>query len=275
MGRNFSAAIAMGILGATPSALAEKPSAGVSLSVQISQRIDDSGGMMPLEPGQVTMTAETVLKRLKAMGYAKTRIESKTAKGFHVRIADAKPAESSRIASALQRTARLELREVHPRSEERGSGDKTLARRVMDGEEIVPGYRAYLQTFKDEDGNEIMRPILLNRRVAISGNDIAVAAPSPVQKDAVAVTLNANGADKMVALTKNMQPGTDRIAILLDGEVLTAPVLVHVPLGKHFQIDGLGEPGEVENIAHALMCPLEFPIVVEEFPATPAAEKAE
>ena len=38
----------------------------------------------------------------------------------------------------------------------------------------------------------------------------------------------------MIALTKNMRPQVDRIAIVLDGEVISAPVVNQVPLGKQF-----------------------------------------
>ena len=134
----------------------------------------------------------------------------------------------------------------------------------QDGSEIVPGYRAYMLKGKDEDGNEYHRPILLNRRIALGGSDIANAVPSPQQTDAVAITLNGDGTDKMIALTKNMRPDMDRIAIVLDGEVISAPVVNQVPLGKQFIIEGLREPGEVQRLANALMNPLENPLVVEE-----------
>jgi SecD/SecF fusion protein len=73
------------------------------------------------------------------------------------------------------------------------------------------------------------------------------------------ITLNDEGTDKMIALTKNMRPGVDRIAIVLDGEVISAPVVNQVPLGKQFIIEGLGEPGEVQNLANSLMNPLKTP----------------
>ena len=52
---------------------------------------------------------------------------------------------------------------------------------------------------------------------------------------------------------------------MLDGEVISAPVVNQVPLGKQFIIEGLREPGEVQSLANSLMNPLENPLVVEEF----------
>jgi SecD/SecF fusion protein len=99
--------------------------------------------------------------------------------------------------------------------------------------------------------------------MALGGSDIADAVPSPQQADAVSITLNAEGTDKMIALTKNMRSGVDRIAIVLDGEVISAPVVNQTPLGKQFIVEGLREPGEVQHLASALMNPLENPLVVE------------
>ena len=140
--------------------------------------------------------------------------------------------------------------------------------------EIVPGYRAYTLKGKDEHGNEFNRPILLNRRTAIGNSDIASAGPSPQQADAVAITLSEEGKAKMIALTQKMRPGQDRIAIVLDGEVISAPIVNQVPLGKQFVIDGFQQPGEVENLANSLMNPLEFPLVIERERAIPANQDA-
>ncbi|MEX1116090.1 MAG: protein translocase subunit SecF, partial [Akkermansiaceae bacterium] len=118
--------------------------------------------------------------------------------------------------------------------------------------------------------NETLRPILLNRRMALGGSDIANAVPSPQQGDAVSITLNSDGTDKMIALTKDMRPGVDRIAIVLDGEVISAPVVNQVPLGKQFIIEGLNEPGEVQSLANSLMNPLENALVVESFSSVSA-----
>ena len=127
-----------------------------------------------------------------------------------------------------------------------------------------PATAPTLKRARTRTATNTSRPILLNRRMALGGSDIANAVPSPQQADAVAITLNGDGTDKMIALTKNMQPSEDRIAIVLDGEVISAPVVNQVPLGKQFIIEGLREPGEVQSLANALMNPLENPLVVDE-----------
>jgi SecD/SecF fusion protein len=238
---------------------------GSSFSLTIQPRADADGNEMPITPSQVEQAIIVIEKRLNGMGTAEPIIARQGSNGILLQMPGVEPAESARIRTTLEKVAKLELREVSPRNEEVGPDGKSLAARVLAGSEIIPGYRAFNHKSKDGDGNETKRPILLNRRAALGGSDIALATPSPQQADAVAITLNNAGTDKMIALTKNMQAGRDRIAIVLDGEVISAPVVNQVPLGKQFIVEGLREPGEVESLANSLMNPLENALIVGEF----------
>ena len=238
---------------------------GSSFSLTIQPRSDVNGEPMPITPSQVDQAIMVIEKRLNGMGTAEPIIARQGNNGILLQMPGVEPGESARIRTTLEKVAKLELREVSPRNAEVGPDHKTLAARVLAGSEIVPGYRAFNHKSKDEEGKEVLVPILLSRRAALGGSDIALATPSPQQADAVAITLNGGGTDKMIALTKNMRPGVDRIAIVLDGEVISAPVVNQVPLGKQFVIEGLREPGEVQSLANSLMNPLENALVVGEF----------
>ncbi|MDP3850320.1 MAG: protein translocase subunit SecD [Luteolibacter sp.] len=259
---------ALCILAATP--LRERLKGGIdiiggsSFSLRIQEREGDDGVKMPITKEQVEQAILVIEKRLNSMGTSDPLIARQGNDGILVQMPGVEPEESANVRSTLEKVAKLELREVSPRNDESSPDGKSLAQRVQDGDEIVPGYRAYTLKGKDEDGNEYKRPILLNRRMALGGSDIANAVPSPQQADAVSITLNGDGTDKMIALTKNMRPQQDRIAIVLDGEVISAPVVNQVPLGKQFIIEGLREPGEVQSLANSLMNPLENPLVVDE-----------
>ena len=236
---------------------------GSSFTLRVQPRESESGEKMEVTPQQVEQAIIVIEKRLNGMGTSEPLIARQGADGILVQMPGVEPETSAKIRETLEKVAKLELREVSRRNDEPGEGGKPLAERVQDGSEIVPGYKAYTLKGKDENGNEYTRPILLNRRMALGGSDIANAVPSPQQADAVAITLNAEGTDKMIALTKNMRSGLDRIAIVLDGDVISAPVVNQTPLGKQFIVEGLREPGEVQNLANALMNPLENPLVVE------------
>jgi preprotein translocase subunit SecD len=208
-------------------------------------------------------------RRLKGMSAADFTIARQGGNGILLQLPGATEREAVRIRAALERLAKLELREICPRNAETDAEGKSLPARVKEGLEIVPGYQVFNYQHKGADGKVIVEPILLKRRVALGVSDIARAFPSPQQPDAVSVTLNGAGAEKMTALTTNMRPGVDRIAIVLDGQVISAPVVQQVPLGKDFIIEGLNEPGEVEILANALMNPLEFPLKITEMRTIP------
>ncbi len=239
---------------------------GSSFSLRLQERESEDGTKMPITDQQVDQAIMVIEKRLNSMGNTEPLIQRQGSSGILVQMPGVTPEKSNEYRKILEKVAKLELREVSPRSEDPNPTDKkTLAQRVADGDEIVPGYRSYKMKSKDTEKTEFTRPILLNRRMALGGSDIANATPSAQQADAVDITLNGDGTDKMIALTKDMRPGVDRIAIVLDGEVISAPTVNQVPLGKRFIIEGLHEPGEVQSLANSLMNPLENPLVVDEF----------
>lgn len=71
----------------------------------------------------------------------------------------------------------------------------------------------------------------------------------------MAVTLSNDGADKMYNLTSRMELNRDRMAVVLDDVVKSAPTVVSV-LSKSFVINGLDGPGEAEALTKVLSNPL-------------------
>jgi len=237
---------------------------GSSFALTIQEKDGANGNKMPVTKEQINQAKSVIRKRLDPNNVKDLQIAQQGADGLIVQMPNISPEESEKVRITLETVAKLELKKVSERNDELGPDGKTLAQRVFSGDAILPGYKAYPHTYTDQDGNEITRPILLSRRSALGGSDIANAFPAPQQSDAVAITLNGDGTDKMIALTVNMRPRIDRIAIVLDDEVVSAPVVNQVPLGKQFIIEGLDEPGEVQTLANQLMNPLENPLKVGE-----------
>jgi len=237
---------------------------GSAFSLRIQQKEGPNGDLMPVTPEQVDEAMRVIEGRLNSMGTAEPLIARQGEDGILVQMPGVETEESEEIRRTLETVAKLELKEVSSRNNEVGADGRSLAQRVLDGDEIIPGFRSYELTQEDEDGNEFTTPILLRRIAALGGSDISFATPSPSRSDAVDITLNGDGTDKMIALTQNMRPNIDRIAIVLDGVVLSAPVVQSVPLGKNFVINGLDESGETKELANALMNPLENPLIVEQ-----------
>ncbi len=237
---------------------------GSSFTLHIQPRVDTDGVEMPITPSQVDKAIEVIEKRLNGMGTAEPIIARQGTNGIILQMPGVEPEESDRIRATLQKVAKLEFHEVSTRNDEVGPDRKSIAERVANHTEKVPGYQAFIHKIKDQDGKETQVPILLKRLPALGGSDIAIAHPSQQQNDAVDITLNNDGTDKMIALTQNMREGIDRIAIVLDGEVISAPRVNKVPLGKQFIIEGLRDPGEPQKLANSLMNPLENALVVDE-----------
>ena len=237
---------------------------GSSFSLHIQPRTGEDGAEMPITPSQVEQAKSVIEKRINGMGTAEPIIVSQGTNGILLQMPGVTPQESERIRTTLQEVAKLELRRVSPRNDELGPDRKTMAARVAEGTEKIPGYLAFTYKHKTAEGVEIQTPILLSRRPALGGSDIASAHPSQQQQDAVDITLNGPGTDKMIALTKDMRPQVDRIAIVLDGEVISAPTVNQVPLGKQFIVEGLRDPGEPQKLANSLMNPLENALKIDE-----------
>ncbi|WAC19196.1 protein translocase subunit SecD [Luteolibacter sp. SL250] len=234
---------------------------GSAFTLRVQPREGANGQMEAPTASQIDQAIVVLRNRLDSAGTNEAQINRLGEDQIQVQMPGVSEQESAEIREAIEKVAKLELREVSPRNDEVIEG-KTLAQRAHEGLEIVPGYRAYMLKGKTEEGKEYEQPILLNRRTALGGSDIVNAYPSPQQNDAVAVTLSSEGADKMFNLTRNMRLKVDRIAVVLDGEVLNAPV-VNAVLSKDFVISGLHDPGEPKALSDALMNPLENPLVVE------------
>lgn len=270
--RNIGTVLLLGIVGLCALAITppkERLKAGIdigggsSFTLRIQPKEDGEGNLMPVTPDQVDEAIRVIESRLNSMGTAEPIIARQGDDGIIVQMPGVKPEQSKQIRITLETVAKLELKEVSPRSDEIGDNGKTLAQRVLDGEEIEPGYSVYLYTNRNSDGTETTSPILLRRIAALGGSDVQFATPSLERTDAVSVTLNSKGADKMFNLTKDMRKEIDRIAILLDGVVICAPT-VNETLSKNFEISGLEDAGEPKKVTNALMNPLENPLKVEE-----------
>ena len=246
---------------------------GSSFTLLVKPKIDDSTGQpIPLRPEDLKQAKTTVEKRVNADGVVDMLAVEQGTDKILIQMPGMAPEQSSAIKALLQKVARLELRKVNLEGEVRGPDGRSLAERINTGEEPrVPGYKVYERKRTTEEGTEIISHILLDNRVALTGKDVQQAYPeSMAGSHDVGIRLTDAGADKMINLTKNMVPGTDRIAVVLDGEVLTDPVVNQVPLGKSFQISGQRSQKDAIDLCNALMNPLENPLqIIEERTISP------
>lgn len=234
---------------------------GSSFTMQVQPREDEEGNKVDVTEADTDNAIVIIEKRLSESGVAEPVIFRQGVNRFVVQMPGVKPEDAQAVRKKLEEAAKLELREVHPQSD-------SLADQVAAGEHIEPGYKVFAYKFKVNEGTPEERErttnILLNRRPAVQGNDIVRASPDVMGGGRVDITLDGVGEDKMIALTSPMTEGRDRIAIVLDGNCISAPVVQKVPLGKNFQITGLDAPGEAVTLAKNLMNPINNPLKVDE-----------
>jgi hypothetical protein len=78
--------------------------------------------------------------------------------------------------------------------------------------------------------------LFVKKKAFISDGDVQSA--EAAAEGLIHVKLSEAGAKKMAKVTGQMIPGRSRVALIVDGKVMTAPVIQSVPLGGSFQIDG-------------------------------------
>ena len=234
---------------------------GSSFTLRVQPTIDPEGTAVPVTATAVQQAIQTVEKRLNNLGTADLLIVAQGNDRILVQMPGVSPEEASDVREILEKIAKLELKAVHPES-------SALANRLAAEKEadrvLPPGYKLYVLSDEDEDGQVITENILLKRRSALDGSYIVHAQElyGPYEGK-LTVELNPEGANKMFDLTSKMRPGVDRLAIVLDGKVLSAPV-VQSSLGANFEISGMKDANEAKSIAAALLNPLKNPLLVEE-----------
>lgn len=232
---------------------------GSSFTLRVQPSIGPTGEDVPVTANAVAQAIQTVEKRLNESGANDLKIVAQGEDRILVEMPGIAPEDAQRIRTILEKIAKLELKAVHPES-------RVLANKVAadPDNEIVPGYELKVLKDTDEDGKATSENILVKSRASLDGTYIVHAqelyGPYEGQLD---VELNSDGATKMFDLTKKMSHGSDRLAIVLDGKVLSAPV-VQSSLSKKFQISGMGSAKEAKALAAALLNPLKNPLIVEE-----------
>lgn len=123
---------------------------------------------------------------------------------------------------------------------------------------------------KDDAREEV---IFVEREPVIGDADVAKAWAGPGA--VINVKLTEKGAKAMAEATGDMLPGRDRLAVIVDGVLVSAPV-VQTTLASNFQIDGLDDLDDrgLENLARRMSgrAPLEPKEAASQIPPPPSVE---
>lgn len=158
----------------------------------------------------------------------------------------------------LSRVAKLEFALVHPQNSE-------LISKAEAGEGIIPpDYRMVVYKLPAEPGQKpIEEKLLVHKRPDLTGDQITAAFATFQNDWQVSLEMDSEGAKKFDQLAAEHYQ--ERFAILLDGEVQSAPSINAKYFGGKAMISG-GRMGEQEarNLASVLENPLQTPVSIEE-----------
>lgn len=217
---------------------------GVSFTLQVHPNIID-GQPVPLTSSAMEQACQTINDRLNASGANEVTVMPQGQNKILIQIPVTEEAQIQEQKEIITKIAHLELLPVHSDND----------RLVASGIERIPGWELYTYEHADDAGQPLFDKLFLSKRVQLSGKDIKSASVDYQRKGYVHVVLSNEGSVKMWNITSKMNKGHDRLAIVLDGRVVSAPV-VQSNLSKEFQISGLDAPGEAEQLVKVLTNPL-------------------
>lgn len=115
---------------------------------------------------------------------------------------------------------------------------------------VVPEAGEGITRFEISYG-DLKEMVFVKDQPIVTKADVATASPSLSREDSVSVSLTDEGGKKMLEATKAMRLGVDRIAIIVDRKVKTAPVVMSI-VNKNLEISGLNDPDEPQKLAARL-----------------------
>ncbi len=202
----------------------------------------------------ISQAAEVLRKRVDKLGVAEPLIQPAGADHIIIQLPGLSQAVQDEAKLNIQKAAFLEFRMVHPQSEE------MISKGI-----IVPGYEALKMEQKGRDGKTRIETLLVEKKLAngMTGKYIKRAMPNrdAVGAPEVQFVFDSEGADKFGKLT-TAHVG-DRLAIVLDHELYTAPVIQGPITGGNGVINNIADFEEAKTLANILENPLETPVQID------------
>ena len=203
--------------------------------------------------------AEIIRKRVDQFGVAEPVIQPVGEDRILVQLPGLVESKRLEARRTIERTAYLEFRLVHERNEE------LVAQMASDPRFVPPvGYQRLIQK-ESREGRVQERIYFVKVRPELTGKHVerAYVQYDEVGRPYVALTLDSEGA-KIFGRVTGAHVGR-QLAIVLDGELHSAPVIQEAITGGRASITGQFSLPEAQQLANILENPLEAPVqIVEE-----------
>lgn len=199
---------------------------------------------------------EVIRKRVDQYGVSEPIITPQGQDRILVQIAGLDADQISQAREQLQRVAKLEFSIVPDDSEER------LAR-IQAGQDILDPSLVILPLIQKREGKEVVTDMLVRKRIALSGDHVT-SANAYFDQQGYGVALNLDGEGARIFDDVAKENKGRRMAIILDGEIQSAPTLQSDYYGGRATITGSFTEAEARNLASVLENPLRVPVQIEE-----------
>ena len=229
--------------------------------------LDIQGGtsfLIRLIPGEKQITramldqaVEVIRKRVDYFGGGEPVISPVGNDRILVQIPGLDTAKIQEARDQLSRVAKLEFALVHPQNNE-------LVKKIEAGEAIIPpDYRLVVYKYDVGENKKAEEKLLIHKKPDLTGDHITHAFATFQNEWQVSLELDSVGAKRFDELAAAHYH--ERFAILLDGEVKSAPTINAQYFGGRAVISG-GRMGEQEAraLSSVLENPLQTPVSIEE-----------
>ncbi|NBS86914.1 MAG: protein translocase subunit SecDF, partial [Verrucomicrobia bacterium] len=258
----LSVFLTLALTGLCLSSLFTKDDAG-AWKVRIKPGLDLRGGTQFLlelagstSRATLDQAVEVIRKRVDSVGVAEPVIQPVGENRIIVQIPGVSEEDKASYRRQLERVAKLEFTLVHERS------DELVAEAKGKTPQLPIEYQLLKLRDRQPNGTVKESPILVRRRTEISGKSVANAFRSVDQlgRAVVIIEFNPEGRKKFGNLTE--QNIGRRLAVILDGEVYSAPVIRSAIYGSCEISGGNMSSVEAEELASVLKNPLENPVSI-------------
>ena len=225
---------------------------GVSFLLQL-----DAQGEKKITQNLQEQAVEVIRKRVDSLGVSEPVISPQGTDRILVQIPEVEKDKIEEARQQLQKVAKLEFKLVYPNSEQ-------LLQQIAAGSAIIPpGYE--IKTYKDEyQGKPVERKLIVKKKADLGGDHVTRAyAFFGNEGYGVSLALDGEGGKKFGDLTKQVYDENSQLAIVLDGEVQSAPSCKNGPIyGGTAQITGHFTGPQATALASTLENPLQTPVKI-------------
>src|SRR5712692_5295066 len=214
---------------------------------------------------------EVLRKRVDKLGVAEPLIQPAGSDHILIQLPGLSQSDLDQAKTNIQKAAFLEIRMVHPNS------DELIKEGILE-----PGYELLKEERKQKDGSNALLPYLVKKGAerGLTGKYIKranMAREQLTNKPEIHFELNSEGARIFEDVTREYAPKGNKkylMAIVLDGEVYSAPYINEPIAGGSVRITGDFSEKEAQDVASILENPLEAPVkIIEERTVDPSLGK--